>query len=173
MEPTLERQFIDFSIQKLQQYAGEIDKCLSKLSQQQVWARGGKNQNAIGNLVLHLCGNVRQRTAAVARREHVRTRDQEFSADGGMSAGELENHLRSTVDEAVSQMRDLSAADLARRVQVGEFNQSVLESIYHMEVHFALHSGQIFFATKLATGEDLGFYKPPQAVTGEKHGNRS
>jgi hypothetical protein len=173
MEPTLDRQFIDFSIQKLQQYAGEIDKCLSKLSQQQVWARGGKNQNAIGNLVLHLCGNVRQRTAAVARREHVRARDQEFSADGGMSAGELKDHLRSTVDEAVAQMRDLSAADLARRVQVGEFNQSILESIYHMEVHFALHSGQIYFATKLATGDDLGFYKPPRAVTDESHGNRS
>lgn len=172
MEPTLDRQFIDFSIQKLQQYAAEIDKCLSKLSREQVWARGGKNQNAIGNLILHLCGNVRQRTAAVARREHVRVRDQEFSADGGMSAGELADHLRSTVGEAVDHMRDLSAADLARRVQVGEFNQSILESIYHMEVHFALHSGQIFFATKLATGEDLGFYKAPPAVTAESHGNR-
>jgi hypothetical protein len=54
LESTLARQFIDFSIRTLQQYAGEIDKCLSKLSQQQVWPRGGTNQNAIGNLVLHL-----------------------------------------------------------------------------------------------------------------------
>src|SRR5580658_3399551 len=98
MEPTLDRQFIDFSIQKLQQYAGEIDKCLSKLSREQVWARGGKNQIAIGNLILHLCGNVRQRTAAVARREHVRIREEEFSAAGGISTEELADTLRSTVD---------------------------------------------------------------------------
>ena len=171
MESTLDRQFIDFSIQKLQQYAGEIDKCLLKLSHQQVWWRGGTNQNAIGNLVLHLCGNVRQRTAAIARREHVRIREEEFSAAGGISTEELADTLRSTVDEMVTQMKGLSTSDLARRVQAGEFNQSVLESIYQMEVHFALHSGQIFFATKLATGEDLGFYKPPQAALGEKHGS--
>jgi hypothetical protein len=173
MESTLDRQLIDFSIRKLQQYAGEIDKCLSKLSQQQVWSRGGTNQNAIGNLVLHLCGNVRQRTAAVARREHIRIREEEFSTAGGMSAEELADTLRSTVDEAVTRMKSLSAGDLNRRVQAGEFNQSVLESIYQMEVHFPLHSGQIFFATKMATGEDLGFYRPPQAALGENHGNRS
>jgi len=172
MESTLERQFIDFSVQKLQQYSGEIDKCLAKLSTQQVWARGGKNENAIGNLVLHLCGNVRQRVAAVAGQAHVRVRHEEFSADGGMSKEELANHLRSTVDEAVTQMKGFSAADLERRLHVGEFNQSILESIYHMEVHFALHSGQIFFATKMMTGEDLGFYKPPQAAAGDSQGKR-
>jgi hypothetical protein len=162
MEPTLDRQFIDFSIQKLQQYAGEIDKCLSKLSDQQVWARGGSHENAIGNLVLHLCGNVRQRSAVVARREYMRIREEEFSANGGMSRAELADHLRATVDEAVTQMKNLSAEDLGRRIQVGEFDQSILEAIYHMEIHFALHSGQIFFITKMITGEGLGFYKPPR-----------
>lgn len=173
MESTLDRQFIEFSLQKLEQYAAEIGKCLAKLSDEQVWARAGSNQNAVGNLVLHLCGNVRQRVAAVARQEHVRVRQQEFSAAGGVSTQELAALLRSTVDDAIAQMKTFSAADLARRIEVGEFNQSILESIYHMEVHFALHAGQIIFATKLATGEDLGFYKPPLAATGDKHGKRS
>jgi hypothetical protein len=168
MTSTLHRQFIDFSAQKLQQYAQEIDVCLSKLNQEQVWARDGNHQNAIGNLVLHLCGNIQQRIAAIEGREHVRLREAEFSAAGGVSISELRGLLRSTVEEAVSQMQGPKAADLERRIQAGELNQSILESIYHMEIHFALHAGQIIYITKMATGATLGFYKPPQAPAGEK-----
>lgn len=160
METSLERQFIDFSATKLLQYAGEIDHCLAKLSDEQVWARSGDHQNAIGNLILHLCGNVRQRVEAIGRREHVRVRETEFSTAGGLSMAALKNLLHATVDDAVAQMKSLTAGDLSQRVQAGEFNQSILECIYHMELHFALHSGQIFFMTKMATGEGLGFYKP-------------
>jgi hypothetical protein len=162
MQTSLDRQFIDFSVAKLLQYAGEIEKCLAKLSDEQVWTRSGDHQNAIGNLILHLCGNVRQRVEAIARREHVRVREAEFSADGGLSTAALRELLRATVEDAVGQMKSFTADDLSERVQAGEFNQTILECIYHMELHFALHSGQIFFITKMATGEGLGFYKPPK-----------
>jgi len=36
---------------------------------------------------------------------------------------------------------------------------TVLEAVYHVVEHFAGHTGQIIYATKLMTSEDLGFYK--------------
>ncbi len=33
-----------------------------------------------------------------------------------------------------------------------------MEAIYHVLEHFAQHTGQIIFATKMLTGEELGFY---------------
>ena len=57
MDDALQRQFLDHSIEKLRQYTGRIETCLGMLNEEQVWARGGENDNAPGNLVLHLCGN--------------------------------------------------------------------------------------------------------------------
>jgi len=39
------------------------------------------------------------------------------------------------------------------------YSVTLLEAIYHVVEHFAQHTGQIVFATKQVTGEDLGFYK--------------
>ena len=164
MEPTLDRLFLDFSVQKLRQYAAEIQACLTRLNDEQVWERGGGHENAIGNLILHLCGNVRQRMSALLGRADDRVREQEFLAAGGLPRQRLQEILQTTVEEAVSVLNGITAARLAERVVTGEFNQTVLESVYHMEVHFALHSGQIFSATKRLTGAGLGFYKPPAAV---------
>ena len=40
-----------------------------------------------------------------------------------------------------------------------KYEVSVLEAVYHVVEHFAMHTGQIIFATKMLTGADLGFYK--------------
>jgi len=45
-----------------------------------------------------------------------------------------------------------------RRTIQKHWDVTVLEAIYHVVEHFSMHTGQIIFATKLLTGEDLGFY---------------
>ncbi len=161
MDDSLGQVFLQFSISKLRQYSSEIVRCLGLLSDEQVWFRGGSNENAIGNLVLHLCGNVSQRIGAIAGRPDTRDRPSEFAAIAGHSASEISAAIQSTVTDAIAVLSEIPTARLGERVITGEFNQTILESIYHMETHFALHSGQIFFATKTLTGQDLGFYKPP------------
>lgn len=161
MESTAEQIFLDFSIHKLRQYSSEIGKCLTLLDDSQTWWRGGANENAIGNLVLHLCGNVRQRIAAIEGRADDRVREREFSALGGLSRAELQSVLSATSEDAISVLSELPDERLHRQVVTGEFRQTILESIYHMVTHFALHSGQIYAATKRLTGADLNFYKPP------------
>ena len=34
----------------------------------------------------------------------------------------------------------------------------MLEAVYRVIEHFSQHTGQIIFATKALTGEDIGFY---------------
>ena len=57
---SVESSFLEFSVNKLMQFTSRIEVCLGKLTQEQIWIRGGKNENAVGNLVVHLTGNVRQ-----------------------------------------------------------------------------------------------------------------
>src|SRR5450432_2015005 len=94
--------FLDYSAKKLRQLCSRIEACLGALNQDEVWARGGDNENAVGNLVLHLCGNVRQWiVSGVGGQSDSRDRDAEFSAQGGVSASDLAERLRGTVEEAV------------------------------------------------------------------------
>jgi uncharacterized damage-inducible protein DinB len=163
--------FLDFSARKLEALTGRIESCLDRLNGEQIWARGGENENAVGNLALHLTGNVRQWiVSGIGGKPDVRERDSEFAARGGESAVELKEHLRATVSEAVAVIG--SCGDrLTERVVIQKYEQSVLEAIYHVVEHFSMHTGQIQFATKMLTGTDLGFYA--HLRTAAAHGEKT
>ena len=159
MQDELEQLFLAHSIAKLDQYTERIKVCLEKLTEDRVWARGSANENAIGNLVLHLCGNVRQWiVAGVGGRPDIRERDREFAAGGGIGIAELLERLRATVAEANSVIRSLDSARLVEHRTIQNYHVSVFEAVYHVVEHFSMHTGQIIFATKMLTGTDLGFY---------------
>ncbi len=155
----IEAVFVQYSADKLTQLSSRIQDCLSRLTSEQIWARNSQNENAVGNLVLHLCGNLGQwiGTGVAGKTDH-RVRDQEFAARGEISPGELAQRLASTVAEAAETIRGLSAERLAEQTSVQKYNVTVLEAVYHVVEHFSQHTGQILFATKLLTGQDLGFY---------------
>ena len=156
---TLDRVFVDFSAKKLKQLFSRIQECVRKLNAEQVWARGSENENAVGNLVLHLTGNVRQWiVSGVGGAADVRVRDREFSTHGGIAASELLDRLEQTVNEAVTVLNSIPLERLLERVTIQKYNLPVMEAVYHVVEHFAQHTGQIIFATKWMTGEDLGFY---------------
>src|SRR5579863_5901832 len=95
--------FIDCSCRRMELLLSRIRECLSRLSPGEIWARGHENENAIGNLVLHLNGNVRQWIiSGVGGAPDTRTRDAEFAARGGMERAELVERLQSTVGEAIA-----------------------------------------------------------------------
>jgi uncharacterized damage-inducible protein DinB len=148
-----------FSAQKLRQLKGRIIFCLEKLSEDQVWLRGSGNENAVGNLCLHLAGNVRQCIGhGVAGQEDKRVRDLEFSTRGGRSIEELGTLLTEAVEEAAGIIERLKPESLMLETRVQNYDLTVLSAIYHVVEHFAQHTGQIIFATKALTGEDLGFH---------------
>ena len=152
-----EENFLKFSCEKLTHLNARIETCVGKLTPQQIWTRGAENENAVGNLVLHLAGNVRQWIlCGVGDAEDRRDRDSEFDARSGENVLE---RLRATVEEAVALLAALPHSKLGERKTIQKhYNVTVLEAIYHVVEHFSMHTGQIIFATKLLTGEDLGFY---------------
>jgi Protein of unknown function (DUF1572) len=156
---SVESEYLRVASATLDQLCGRIEACVAKLTPEQIWTRGGDRQNAIGNLILHLSGNVRQWIlAGVGGAEDVRRRDAEFAARGGGEPAELAARLRTIVGEAQEVIRDLSAPQLLQIIAVQGYTVTKLEAIFHVVEHFAGHTFQIIFATKLLTNQDLGFY---------------
>lgn len=162
-EDTSGRLFLDFSSRKLQQLAGRVDICLAKLSDEQIWERNGDHENAVGNLVLHLCGNVRQWiTSSIGGAPDTRRRDDEFSARGNESREDLRERLQATVSQATTVIAALTTQRLADRLVIQGMDVSVLAAIYHVIEHFAMHAGQIIFITKMRTALPLSFSQDPR-----------
>jgi uncharacterized damage-inducible protein DinB len=167
MVPTTERVLLDFAAAKLTQLGGRIGDCLGRLSDEQIWERAGENANAVGNLVLHLCGNVRQWIiAGVGGVPDVRRRPEEFAARGGPAGGELAARLQATIAEAVAVLEQVTAERLTERLVIQGYDVTVLEAVLHVVEHFAQHTGQIIFATKMITGADLGYYRHLERAAG-------
>jgi hypothetical protein len=161
MDNTVAALFLDYSCRKLEEMTGCVDACFLRLTQAQIWERHGVHENAVGNLVLHLCGNMRQWViAGVGGAVDVRVRDAEFSADGGMSAAELMGRFAGTVAEAREVIASLPAERLTERITPQGRDVSVLEAIYQVVGHVQQHVGQIILLTKQMTATDLDLTMP-------------
>jgi uncharacterized damage-inducible protein DinB len=166
---TIETNFLNCAAEKLAELCPRIETCLGKLTPEQIWMRGTENQNAVGNLVLHLNGNVRQWIlSGVGGQPNARHRDEEFAARGGMEPEALGRLLREAVDEALAIIRSLPPERLTEEVTIQGYDGTVLKAIFHVVEHFSGHTAQIIFITKMLTGEDLGFYSH---LSGKPHSN--
>lgn len=156
------RTFIDESRRLLaSDYLPKVGRCLDGLSDEDVWWRPNEASNSIGNLVLHLCGNVRQWiVGGVGGRGFERRRQQEFDERGPVPAGELWARLKSVVAEADEVLAGLDAEALARRERIQGHEVSVLEAVYHVVEHFGMHTGQIIYLSKMRGGKDLALWRP-------------
>ncbi len=157
---TAERIFLDFSIRKLHQYMERITACVELLTEEQVWGRTSPAENAIGNLLLHLAGNVRQWIlTGVDGQPDVRVRDQEFAEKGGIGKAELVARLDRIVTAGTEVLERLGDEKLVQIVTVQQhYKVSILEVVYHVVEHFGLHTGQVIYASKALTGGNLDFY---------------
>jgi hypothetical protein len=153
--------FLDVSCRRLGQMTEQLVTCVKKLSDEQIWRRQGAHENAVGNLMLHLCGNARQWIMhGVGGAADVRERDKEFSADGGMSGAELIALFETTMDEAKIVIAAVPAARMTERIHPQGRDVSVLEAIYQVVGHVQQHTGQIILLTKQMLGTDLDLTMP-------------
>ena len=155
----IEEDFLRTAAEKLAENLDRIETCVARLPAASLWARGSENENAVGNLLLHLDGNVRQWIlSGIAGAPDTRDRPSEFSARSGVTAEAMLTNLRATVGEAVEVIRGLSHRRLTESVRIQGYDATVLSAIFHVVEHFSGHTYQIILLTKRATGEDLGFY---------------
>jgi len=159
---TVEALFLDHSARKLSQMVDLVQACLAQLSDGQVWQRGGAHENAVGNLIMHLCGNVRQWIMHGAANEpDVRKREAEFSADGALTAKQLLELFASTMAQAKTVIAALPHERLLQKTDPqGRGAVPVLDAIYQTVGHVQMHVGQIILLTKQMTGRDLDLTIP-------------
>ncbi|HYE13539.1 MAG TPA: DinB family protein [Pyrinomonadaceae bacterium] len=143
-------------------YLPKIERCLERLTDEQIWWRAGEQSNSVGNLTLHLAGNARQWVVCgVGGGEDRRVRDAEFAARGGATREELRALLRSTLEEVDAVLARLGPAELQEGRRIQGLDVTVLGAVFHVVEHFSMHTGQIILLTKLLTGTDLAFYSFP------------
>ncbi len=144
---------------RIEENLPRITKCLHELTEEELWQRPNPNVVSIANLVLHLCGNIRQYAiSSLCHEEDTRHRDQEFSATGGYTRQELLDKLSATVTGAVNVIMNASDEELMRQRNVQGFQMSGIGIIVHVTEHLSYHTGQVALHTKLIRQKDLGFY---------------
>jgi DinB family protein len=160
-EPSLTALFLDFSRGKLlEQYWPRLRGCVESLTDEQVWWRPNEASNSIGNLILHLNGNVRQwLVSSFNRLEDTRDRPAEFSERRVIPAAALLEKLGATMQGASEVLARLTEADLLTTFQIQGYTVNGLRAVYQVVEHFGMHYGQIVFITKLVRADDLGFYR--------------
>lgn len=154
----------EFRRRMLEEYVPRIRHCVSLLDEAQLWQKPGPHNNAVGNLLLHLVGNVRQWIqVGVGDEPDFRDRDAEFQSGRETAAAtgdELVQNLEHTVREAVKIVEELGANNLleVHSFQGGRYRETLLGAVLHVMEHFSGHAGQIYALTKQTLGIDLKFY---------------
>jgi uncharacterized damage-inducible protein DinB len=141
-------------------YMPKIRKTVEGLAAGDLWWRPNDASNSVGNLLLHLAGNIRQWVlSGVGGAKDSRDRDLEFQQDGGATAEELLDHLEATVLAVDAVLADLPTSSLLDTRVIQGMEVTVLEAVYHVVEHFSTHTGQIVYLAKLRSGKDLEFWK--------------
>ncbi len=140
-------------------YLPKIERCLERLSEDDIWWRANSSSNSIGNLLLHLAGNARQWiVSGVGGEPDRRERDLEFAEPSRPTGPELLARLAGTLAEVERTLATVGRAQLLERRRIQGHDVTVLDAIFHVVEHFSMHTGQIILLTKMRTGGDLKFY---------------
>lgn len=158
MENPFAKEFIEQSIYRIDENAQRIKKCLQEIDELEIWKSPNKNLNSIGNLILHLCGNIRQYAiSALGENEDIRERDKEFSTKEGLTKSELLNKLNITISWAIGIIKNINEDKLMKIYSVQGFGLSGIGIIIHVTEHLSYHTGQIAFWVKQLKNKDLDF----------------
>ena len=152
--PTVRGLFLEFSRRKLlKEYWPRLRGAVESLTEEQVWWRPNEASNSIGNLILHLAGNVRQWiVAGVGRQPNERNRQQEFDERRKIPKHELLARLTTVLAEADAVLANLQGGELGEARQIQGSGTTVMKAIYHVVEHFSMHTGQIQCIAKSQLG---------------------
>ena len=129
---------------------GQARACLDALKPEQVWWRPNEQSNAVGNLVLHCAGSTRFYIGRIiGGSDFVRDRATEFAERRELPPAQLRSHLDMAIEEADAALRRFDPARLLDMTDETPEPMTLLEVIALQLSHYALHVGQIAYATKL------------------------
>src|SRR5882762_8588925 len=128
----------------VEDFLPKIEKCLERLTDEQVWWRPNEQSNSIGNLLLHLSGNARQWiVCGVGGAADARDRDAEFAQRDVVALDDLRFLVKQTLADVDGTLAKFDSNQLVERRTIQGSDVSVLEAILHVVEHFSMHTGQI------------------------------
>lgn len=155
--------FCELSVELLDQSMVKIRHCLEQLSGDQVWWRPQPSINSVGNLCLHLDGNLRQwGIVPFSEADDERDRESEFSSEAKIPAADLLLQLEKTVDESKQIWEGLSEEKLQQPVNIQGFDVTFMHAISHTSSHFVGHAHQIIMLTRIKLGDGYRFQWSPE-----------
>lgn len=136
-----------------------IKQCLAQLNENEIWYRPNENVVSVGNLVLHLCGNLRQWVlSGLGGQPDRRQRDREFGETGPVPAEVLVEQMDTLMREVTAVLDQLTPQDLAAVRSVQGYQESGVAILMHVTEHFSYHTGQITYYVKTRKNVDLQYY---------------
>jgi len=143
----------------LEEYRTKLRKAVRVIPASEIWRRPNDQSNSVGNLLLHLAGNVGQWiVSGVGGTPDSRDRPAEFAARGGASADELLARLEAVLDQADQVLAGLTPIDLLERRTIQGREVSVMAAVYSAVQHFSMHLGQIIMIAKAHAPGAIRFY---------------
>ena len=154
----------EFSVQiclLLDQASDKIFHCLDQLDHGQIWWRPEKNLSSIGNLLLHICGNLRQWCISpLSGIEFDRDRESEFTTIT-MDRDELIQLIQNTTNDAKQAIHRVQADQLLNSIMIQGFRVNLMNALLHTATHFQGHTHQVIYLTRLQKKEDYRFHWSP------------
>ena len=164
----ISEEFSRLSVDLLDQSTVKINHCLGQLSDDQIWWRPQPSMNSIGNLLIHLAGNLKQwGVVPFTLADDHRDRESEFQSEVRREVDDLVQELESLVGAAKDQWQYLSASQLSKTINIQGFGVSRLQAISHASSHFVGHTHQIIQLTRLQLDNDYKFHWTPNEPRGE------
>ena len=158
----MKKEFVAGILQTCDQATQKVKHCLGQLTEEQIWFRSEQQQNSIGNLVLHVTGNLRQwGIVPFSGSEDLRDREREFSQRQPLKAEQLLSPLEQTLAEGAKIWSGLSETELEQGYSIQGFEVTGCFAILHTVTHYVGHTHQIITLTRQQLGSNYRFHWTP------------
>src|SRR5262245_27588670 len=118
--------------------------------------------NCIGNIILHLCGNMRQWIiAGVTQAPDTRNRPKEFAERHQIPKAELLRRLTEVVNEAEELLTRITDSQLLEPRRIQGFDETILSALFDSLTHLQGHTQEIVYITRLQLGDAYRFAWTP------------
>lgn len=146
-------------IRRIEESASKINACKSKLTADQFWYKPNETSNAIGNLILHLCGNLTQYIISTLNNQpDLRERSKEFYSRPDKSNETIMSGFNDIIHRVTAIINELNTDQLLKTYDVQCYKETGSGILIHVTEHLSYHTGQIVYLTKMITAENMNFY---------------
>jgi Protein of unknown function (DUF1572) len=165
MQPTIDQltgAFAAAACEELTKALDRIKHCVNQLTDEQTWWRSSADMNSVGNLILHLAGNLRQWIiSGVGGEKDTRQRPKEFTERGPIPRKELLARLEAVVAESQATIKKASAENLLRVRTIQSFSVDGFYALFNAIPHFRGHTQEIIHMTRGLLGDAYKYVGAP------------